>query len=202
MQRRSMLLGLVFAAGLVQSSIAGPVVGSEAFGFVNVTALPSGNINTATSFTFDTFVFSGTSGGYDDAPATDLAGPFVFNISNGVGGAFSATVSDTSWGSLVLDSFVVESNVPSQNTRSLVFTGIFTPASPGGWANSYGANTARVLISLNQDGGTNSAIGGGLSLVTPNPVAPPLSTGVPEPATYVAALLGVIPFLFARRRRL
>lgn len=194
------LFGFATLAALLmgQSAQASAILGSAAIGGAvtgtNQTATTQ-DIKTATTVNFAGFSFqSGTNnfigfGLFAPTGSASVLSPIVV-------GANTFTFGNASFGTFTATALVFDDNTTAL-ARNVYFTGSFAP---GSFYNPpFTTNTATLQIGFTQQGGPGTAISASLSLNTPG-VPPP--NAVPEPATFLAALLGVVPFVIARRRRL
>lgn len=185
-----------------QAADASMIVGSQAMSYPGrnpVITLPTTkNITTATSFGFPTMTLGASSGNFllytgpGALVSTTLstANYLTYNFSSAGFGTFQTTA-------FVSDVTTLFAGI---TTRIIKLNGTITPGTgPSGAYAVLSPNTGAVFIlSLNQAGGTGSAISASSTLQAPAP-APPL--GIPEPGTMVLAIVGLIPLAIAARRR-
>lgn len=198
---------LLILMSMSQPAVAGGLFGSAAFGGFLQPPFTGLNVTTITSVTFR----SGRLGAGLSGSTQDLAGhsysfgkitinftPTGLTLTGAGFGTFSST-GITNLGAQT------SGNSVFQQYR---FIGNYTPGSDfvgktsvqGGVITSV-PQLSDFTISLTQTGGIGQTISVGGTFITPSQFLPPLAV-VPEPGTYVAALLGVVPFVVARRRRL
>lgn len=192
MQIRRMAFGAVLALAslAIGSSVqAGMLNGSQSVGTLgSVTFTPGTDIQFATSFSINGLSTGGSlTGDYLtlSAPVGTALSVGALNFTPTSLGSF--VLNGLGWGTFNGASLVADDFNGSTRTRSFFLSGAFSPAA---WAGSLNdANQpASLTIAFTQstNGGAVSVSG---TLNTP-PAAPP-GRGVPEPTTYVAALMGV-----------
>jgi hypothetical protein len=171
------------------------ITGSQGMSVSDVTAdgSPTGDIKTATTFTFDAVTVSGVNrtvdySTYGYAGAHVLSGgPFTLSVPVPpvTGNMFS--IGDAGFGTFTATKYLVNDTSPV-NGRNIVLLGTFTPGTEL-VTNSGGtltANDAQLTLAFTQTGGPGNAISVSLTLVSPPDVA-----SVPEPATMTIAGLGI-----------
>ena len=193
----------------VPRSEATQIIGSIGFGTRSVDLIGGTNLATATSLKINSYAgpnslqaaavgdYAGTGpgpvwagitlGSSFAVPNLNLASLVGFTISNASYGTFTSVATQGAFTTQILGQ--------SASFLDILMVGNFVPT--GAFAAAgFTSSQAVVRYSFNQSG---NAVSVGVTLSSDAP-APPTDV-VPEPATYVAALLGVVPFLFARRRR-
>jgi len=210
MRRALISCGLAAVVLCLQASRseASLILGSVAFGTSKVTLIGGTTLASATSLKIDSF--AGANGG-QAIPQNDYAGtgpgplwagiPFGtqfslpnlvlaslpgFTVSNAAFGTFTAVASQGIFTTQILnqsasflDIFMIGNFVP---------TGAFAAA-------GYTSTETQLRLSFNQSGDAVSAA------ITLNSTPLPPQDVVPEPGTFLAALLGVAPLWVLRRRR-
>lgn len=201
MLRRSLLLAALAAVVIGQSASAAQIMGSQGITLTargqDVAISPGTSLFGATTFTFPSFSLGGQGGDfqlYANGP-DNLAGN-TLNTANPTAFTFGST----EFGFFTTTSLPLDTNVSGSNSRTIYLFGNFMPGnSPMDPSyNVLTTNTASFVITFNQAGGAGNVISASATLVTPAITIP---NGVPEPTTVFAALLGVVPFAVAARRR-
>lgn len=184
-------LALSMSTPSVQAS---QIVGTSALGAGGITA-NNANIQLATSISIAGLQIQGASGNFTSGPPTFtvLFGPFVLSLSPAAPSSNTFTFGGAGYGTFTATSFTLD-DTSTGSARNVYFKGSFAPGFGGFTTN----NNVTLQFSFTQQGGPGSAISGSASLVAPAP-APPQGA-VPEPGTFVLALLGIMPFAFARYR--
>ena len=217
MFKRLALAALVVASFSAQQSNASQQInGSIGFGASTVTLSSGSNLGNTTTLDINSFLganslqasplgdyagagpgpiwqIGGVGGGAKfNIPTITLSNLVGITISSDAGyGAFTSVASSGSFVSAILSG-------RTANFLDIFLIGNFVPASTfAAGSSGFLPTLTSVRLSFNQSGGSVSA---GITLNSP-PV-PPQTNGVPEPATFIAALFGVVPFVIARRRRL
>jgi len=171
---------------------AGPITGTQALGDQSLDA-NTDDLMTATQFTVTQTVVSGglsQTGDYVGIAAQALDSS-VLNTADLAGFTYGNATYGTFTGN-----FGVELSSSVANTRVFYVSGNFTPGTD--FPNTVTANTASILITLNQNGGAPGAISWSATQNTPS-VAPP---GVPEPTSMALTGIGLsLIGLFQRFRK-
>ncbi len=199
MLRRTFLAGIATALSFLaqgQSVQAAAATGTQAIVDLGATTADTGNINTATVFTFGNLVTTASESGNFAGPPS-LANQFLgtnvtFNSSNG-----SITFGNGAFGTFTSTSLVGQ-DPSGVNTQSFTVTGTFTP---GALLVAQGitmpSTNTTVVLNFTQVNGTG-AIASSIALM-----ANGTGTAVPEPASVVMlglGLAGVVGFRRLRRK--
>ena len=184
-------IGAAVLAVLASPARAAPItVGSQAFADIgSATASPTGNINTATSFTLGNLLSTGGQTGVFSGMTTQIFGAVPFDIL--VPNSLSFTTA--TFGTFLSTSFTEQSNV--SGSRSFLVLGTYTAGTYVGSTNPSPAD-ASLTISFTQTPAATGSISSSATLSIP-PVA------VPEPSTIMLASIGIggVIVLDAQRRK-
>jgi hypothetical protein len=199
---RSIVRSAILSAAVVVTSLTasaelltfpGP---DGAQGFTNlgtVSALPSADVNDATTFSVGAFITSKSSMGFFAGLPRQTFAPITFTVSD----PLSLQFGNAEFGTFASQRILEMSNDPLVGSRCLWVEGLFTKGTFGGTLVPNPAVTT-FTISFNQNAGTGTAISVNATLSFN------ASQPVPEPTALVlaAAALGTSAFLRLRRRGL
>lgn len=193
---RTLCIALALSVSLFGSSAAwaGPI-GTQGLADIGTPAAggsPTGNINTATSFTIGELISTGANTGVFNGMPTQVFGSDTFTL--GANGSFSIT-------SAVFGTFTSTSIVEASNVPGVVGIYVLGEYTPGSYVTGFGSGPflASVTLSFTQ---TPAGAGGSISDsgTFSVPAAPPPSAA-PEPASFVLLGLGAVGMVGYRRYR-
>jgi hypothetical protein len=176
-------LALVCISAMTPAQAQAGLIGSQSFADIGSPSVNTGNINTATEFTFGLLITTGSQEGAFVGMANQFLGSYTFNDTVGTSLTFGNSVFGF-FSSTTIDEIV---NSPS----SVVFSvaGNYTP---GTYVGGSGPDPATMTISFNQSG---PAISDNSTLA--------VNTPTPEPSSLILALVavaGAAVFSLCRRR--